>query len=87
MPDAQGTSREVQSHNRKVRYQARREVEDRLTAKYGDTPAARLRARKFMEGKHVHKTDSGRLVLTSPADHGGKHGRGNRGKPRAYRRT
>jgi hypothetical protein len=87
MPDAMGTSREVQSHNRKIRYRARREVEDRLTAKYGGGPTARLRARKFMEGKHVHKTESGRLVLTSPAEHGGKHGRGNRGKPRAYRRS
>jgi len=84
MPDAKGTSREVQSHNRKVRYQARKEVEDRLTDKYdGD----RLRARRFMVGKHVHKTDSGRLVLTSPEAHGEKHGRGNRGKARAYRRT
>ena len=87
MPDAQDTSLEVQSHNRKVRYQARRQVEDRLTAKYGGSGAARLRARKFMEGKHVHKTESGQLVLTSPADHGKRHGRGNRGKPKAYRRT
>jgi len=87
MPDAKGTPREVQSHNRKVRYQARKEVEDRLTAKYGGGKAARERARQFMEGKHVHKTDSGMLILTSPSEHGKKHGRGNRGKPRAYRRS
>jgi len=83
MPDAQGTSKESQSHNRKVRYQARKEVEDRLTKKYdGD----RLRARRFMVGKDVHKTDGGRLVLTQHAEHGKKHGRGNKGKARAYRR-
>lgn len=85
MPDAQGTTKEVQSHNRKVRYQARKEVEDRLTEhKYGGD---RLAARRFMVGKDVHKTDGGRLVLTQHADHGKKHGRGNRGKPRAYRRN
>jgi len=38
-----------------------------------------------MEGKDVHKTKRG-LELIGKSDHGRKHGRGNKGLARVYRR-
>jgi hypothetical protein len=73
------------ARNRKVRYQARKQVEDRITNKLGGTPSAREKAKVQMKGKDVHKTPGGQLRLIDHAAHGEKHGRGHRGKPRAYR--
>lgn len=75
----------VKSYNRKICYRARKQVEDRLTKQYGGTPYARERAKSFMKGKHVHKTGRG-LELIDPKIHGSRHGRGNKGVYRGYKR-
>ena len=83
MPDAKGVSKKSQTHNHLVRAKSRKKMEDKLTSKFnGD----RDKAKKEMAGKHVHKTDGGYLKLLSPSEHGKKHGRGNKGRPRAYKR-
>ena len=73
-------TKKAHTRNRKVRRQARKKVEDRLTKKYG----SRARAKAVMKGKDVHKTNRG-LELIGHKEHAKKHGRGNRGKPRVYR--
>jgi len=73
-------TKKAHARNRNVRRQARKKVENRLTAKYG----SRAKAKEVMKGKDVHKTNRG-LELIGHSDHGKKHGRGNRGKPRVYR--
>ena len=78
-------SKKTRTRNRRVRSQARKKVEDRITKKYGGTPCARRRAKQFMKGKDVHKTKRG-LELIGKSDHGRKHGRGNKGLARVYRR-
>jgi len=74
------------ARNRRIQYQARKKVEDRLTKQYGGTKSARQRARAFMKGKHVHHSGRG-LELVDSRKHGKKHGRGHKGKPRLYRRA
>lgn len=78
-------SRKTKNRNRKVRYEARKSVEDKLTKQYGNTPSSRKRAKAFMKGKDVHKTRRG-LSLLKASEHRSKHGRGHKGRPRAYRR-
>ena len=73
------------ARNRKVRYQARKQVEDRITKQKGGTPTARKAAKAEMKGKDVHKTPGGQLRLIDHAEHGKKHGAGHRGRPGAYR--
>ena len=73
-------SKKAHARNRKVRRQARKKVEDRLTKKY----SSRARAKSVMKGKDVHKTKRG-LVLIDHKEHAKKHGRGRRGKPKVYR--
>jgi len=80
-----GASNKTIARNRRIQYQARKKVEDRLTKKYGGTKSARQRARKFMQGKHVHHTKRG-LELIDPVKHGKQHGRGYKGLSRLYRR-
>lgn len=72
------------ARNRRHRLRARKAMEDKLTKRYGGTPSARKRAKAHMVGKDVHKTKSG-TRLVSHAKHGTMHGRGNRGRPGAYR--
>lgn len=81
MPDRKGVSKAVRSKNRRVREESRRKVEGRLAKKHG-----RSQARAMMRGKDVHKTKGGYLKLVSKSKHGGMHGRGNKGRARAYRR-
>ena len=73
-------TKKAHARNRNVRRNARKQVEDRLTTKYG----SRAKAKEFMKGKDVHKTGRG-LELVPHKEHGAKHGRGNKGRPRAYR--
>jgi len=75
----------TKTRNRKVRAQARKKVENKLTKKYGDTPSARERAKTFMKNKDVHKTKRG-LELVKSGLHRSKHGRGHRGPARTYLR-
>lgn len=75
----------TKTRNRRVRAQARKKVENKLTKKYGGTPSARKRAKSFMEGKDVHKTKRG-LELVKSSLHRSKHGRGYKGPARVYRR-
>ena len=84
--ESKAASNKTIARNRRIQYQARKKVEDKLTKKYGGTKSARQRARKFMKGKHVHHTKRG-LELIDPKTHGKKHGRGHKGKPRLYRRV
>ncbi|KKN34721.1 hypothetical protein LCGC14_0791030 [marine sediment metagenome] len=77
-------TKSAHARNRRVRAQARRVMENKLTKQYGNTPAARRRAQAFMRGKDVHKTKTG-TRLVAHAAHGKKHGRGHRGKPGVYR--
>ena len=77
-------TKKAHNRNRNVRRQARKQVEDKLTKKYGDTPSARVKAKEFMKNRDVHKTNRG-LELIDHKEHGKKHGRGHRGKPRVYR--
>jgi len=73
------------NHNRLKRYHSRKQVETRLTKKYGGTATARKRAKAFMKGKDVHKTGRG-LELVNKAKHGSKHGRGNKGPIGVYKK-
>ena len=83
--EEKNASTKVKSRNRRVRAQARKKVENKLTGKYGGTPSARKRAKSFMKGKDVHKTKRG-LELLLKSDHGKRHGRGHKGIVRVYRR-
>ena len=73
-------TKKAHARNRNVRRQARKKVENRLTAKYG----SRAKAKEVMKNRDVHKTNRG-LELIDHKEHGKKHGRGHRGKPRVYR--
>ena len=73
----------VMNRVRRIQYNARKAVEDRLTKQYGGTETARKRAQSVMKGKHVHKTGRG-LELVPEKKHGEKHGRGNKGPKYAY---
>ena len=74
-------TKKAHARNRKVRSDARQKVEDRLTKQTG----SRAQAKAQMKGKDVHKTTGGQLRLVDHAEHGKKHGRGHKGRPRAYR--
>ena len=76
----------VENRERRIQYNARKAVEERLTRQYGGTEAARKRALSFMKGKHVHKTGRG-LELLSEKEHGKRHGRGNKGPRGAYAKS
>ena len=76
----------VANRERRIQYNARKAVEDRLTKQYGGTETARKRAQSVMKGKHVHKTGRG-LELLSEKEHGKKHGRGNKGPKYAYAKS
>ena len=76
----------VMNRVRRIQYNARKTVEERLTKQYGGTEGARKRALSVMKGKHVHKTGRG-LELVPEKEHGEKHGRGNKGPRYAYAKS
>jgi hypothetical protein len=71
-------TKKAQSRNRRTRDRARQSMKQKLTAKHGAA-----RADTMMKGKDVHKTKGG-TTLVGHAEHGKRHGRGNKGPRGKY---